>query len=304
MIDVDLFQHYRPLLFGIAYRMLGSAAEAEDTVQDAFLRYAGAAPDQLRSPQAYLSTIVTRLALDRLTAARATRESYIGPWLPEPVLTTDDNGAARAERRESIRLAFLVLLETLTPQERAVFLLREVFEYSYDEVAEMLQLSQANCRQLLHRARTRIAERQPRFQPSPEEQRRLVGRFVAAVEHGDVQGLATLLAEEVVFTGDGGGKVSSARRPVVGSTPVARLLLGLFKHLRELPEFAQASLRLASVNGSPALLTLVGPQIDSVLTWHFEGEQVAGIAAVRNPDKLAFLQRQLESGALMKLEEC
>jgi len=304
VIDVDLFQRYRPLLFGIAYRMLGSAAEAEDTVQDAFLRYAGAAPAQLRSPQAYLSTIVTRLALDRLTAARATRESYIGPWLPEPVLTTDDNGAASAERRESIRLAFLVLLETLTPQERAVFLLREVFEYTYDEVAEMLQLSQANCRQLLHRARTRIAERQPRFQPSPEEQRRLVGRFVAAVEHGDVQGLATLLAEEVVFTGDGGGKASTARRLVAGSVSVARLLLGLVKHFRELPESAQGSLRLASVNGSLALLTLIGTRIDSVMSWQFEGERIASVATVRNPDKLIFLQSQLDSGALLPLEEC
>lgn len=297
MVDGELFQHYRPLLFGIAYRMLGSAAEAEDVVQDAFLRYAGAAPAQIRSPRAYLSTIVTRLALDQLSAARATREAYIGPWLPEPVLTAEDSAAAHAEQRESIGLAFLVLLETLTPQERAVFLLREVFEYSYDEVAEMLQLSPANCRQLLHRARARLAERQPRFQPSPEAQQRLVGRFVAAVEQGDVQGLAALLAQEVVFTGDGGGKVASARRPVLGRVPVARLLHGLARHLRELPEFAQASVRLASVNAGPALLVLVGPRIDSVLCWQLVGEQIAAVMAVRNPDKLAFLQRQLERGA-------
>ncbi|GAB4209998.1 MAG: RNA polymerase sigma-70 factor [Roseiflexaceae bacterium] len=296
MADIDLFQTHRPLLFGIAYRMLGSAAEAEDVVQDTYLRYAGARGEAVRQPRAYLSTIATRLALDRLSAARSSREHYIGPWLPEPVLTAPDDAPGTAERHESVSLAFLVLLETLNPQERAVFLLREVFEYEYEEIAAMLDLSTANCRQLLHRARARIAERRPRFQPAPEQRQRLVEQFTAAVERGDVQGLAALLIEEVVYTADGGGKVQAARRPVRGNDAVARLLLGLMGRVRNLPEFAGARLVGASINGGDAMLVLLGDRIDTMTTWEWQGGRIAAFHAVRNPDKLAFLQRQLDGG--------
>jgi RNA polymerase sigma-70 factor (ECF subfamily) len=188
---MDDFQTYHPLLFSIAYRMTGSASDAEDIVQDSYLRY--------RAAPSYLSTIVTRLALDRLTSARAQREQYIGPWLPEPVLTVDGAAAQlQAEQQESIGTAFLVLLETLNPQERAVFLLREVFEYEYAEIAEMLGLSVANTRQIFHRAQTRLAERRPRFHASPEGQRRLVERLLKAAQHGDIGALKELLAEDVV----------------------------------------------------------------------------------------------------------
>ncbi len=302
MADADLFQAHRPLLFGIAYRMLGSAAEAEDVVQDTYLRYAGADSGTVRQPRAFLSTIATRLALDRLSAARATREHYIGPWLPEPVLTAPDNAPEAAERHESVSLAFLVLLETLTPQERAVFLLREVFEYEYEEIAAMLELSAANCRQLLHRARARIAERRPRFRPAPEQRRRMVEQFTAAVEQGDVQGLAALLVEEVVYTADGGGKVQAARRPVFGNSAVARLLLGLMGRVSSLPAFAGARLVDACVNGGDAQLLVVGGRIDTVTAWEWRDERIAAIHAVRNPDKLAFLQRQLDAGAPLRLE--
>src|SRR5689334_21133164 len=225
------FYSYRPLLFSIAYRMTGSASEAEDIVQESYLRYHTAAPVEIRSLKSYLSTIVTRLALDHLKSARARREQYIGPWLPEPILTGDGALAAfqRVEQRESITTAFLVLLETLTPQERAVFLLREVFEYEHAEIAQMLGLSAANSRQLFHRAQARLAERRQRFTPTREAQQRLLERFLLACRQGDVAALAETLAEDVVSWSDGGGKVSAARQPVIGSEKVVRFVAGLLR---------------------------------------------------------------------------
>jgi RNA polymerase sigma-70 factor (ECF subfamily) len=304
MTDTEAFQSYRPLLFSIAYRMLGSASEADDVLQDAYLRYAGAqsrgeALHQVRSLKAYLSTIVTRLCLDRLKAARTVREQYLGPWLPEPVLTQDDDPQGDAERHESITLAFLVLLEALTPQERAVFLLREVFEYEYAEIAEILDLSAANCRQLFHRAKGRVAEGRPRFRPAPERQRQLVERFLAATQRGDMQALTSMLAQDATFWGDGGGKAPSALRPIHGGDAVAKLLIGLARNIERTLNTAFADLRfdLADVNGEAAVLLWVRERLDTVFVYSAIDDRVTAIRAIRNPDKLAYIQRQLQARA-------
>ena len=224
---VGAFEAHRPRLFAVAYRMLGSASEAEDVVQDAWLRYAAADRDDLRSPEAFLTTIVTRLCLDRLKSARAAREEYIGPWLPEPIATDHRQQPEQsASLAESLTLAFLVLLETLSPEERAVFLLREVFEYSHAEIARMLNTTEANCRQLFHRARRRVAERRPRVDAKRADTRELVGRFVSAFRAGDTAALTSILAEDVGFWGDGGGKVVAARHPLFGREAVVNLLDG------------------------------------------------------------------------------
>jgi RNA polymerase sigma-70 factor (ECF subfamily) len=305
MTDADAFQSYRPLLFAIAYRMLGSASEADDILQDAYLRYASAeaagsagSHDQIRSLKAYLTTIVTRLCLDRLKAARATREQYLGSWLPEPVLMQEDavDPQRDAELHESITMAFLLLLETLAPQERAVFLLREVFEYEYGEIAEVLGLSAANCRQIFHRAKERLATGRPRYQPAPERQHQLVERFMDATQRGDVQGLATLLAQDVTFTADGGGKAAAARQPVHGREPVLRLLIGFAKNGGRALQAHESALRttVAPVNNEPAVLVWVRDQLDTVFVISFAGDQIAAIRAIRNPDKLAYIKRQLQ----------
>jgi RNA polymerase sigma-70 factor, ECF subfamily len=286
----DDFQSYRPLLFSIAYRMTGSASEAEDIVQESYLRYHAAAPGEIRSLKSYLSTIVTRLALDHLKSARVQREQYIGPWLPEPVLTGDSAFAAlrHVEQHESITTAFLVLMETLTPHERAVFLLREVFEYEHAEIAAMLGLSAANCRQLFHRAQTRLAERRRRFTPSREVQQRLLARFLRACQQGDIAALAKTLAEDVVAWSDGGGKVSAARQPVLGSEKVVRFMSGL---LRKAP--ADLRLEMAEVNGLPAMLVFIGVQLWYVCGFEIANERIQALHAVLNPDKLAYIQRQV-----------
>ncbi len=301
MTDAETFQTYRPLLFSIAYRMLGSASEADDVLQDAYLRYAGAQSrgeePQVRSLKAYLSTIVTRLCLDRLKAARFVREQYLGPWLPEPVLTQEDDPQRDAELHESITMAFLVLLEALTPQERAVFLLREVFEYEYAEIAEVLGLSPANCRQLFHRAKERVAEGRPRFRPAPERQRQLVERFLAATQRGDMQALTSMLAQDAVFTADGGGKVPAVRRPVHGREAVAKVVIGLARNVERALHTTFANLRFesAEVNGETALLLWVDEYLDTVFVYSVVDDQVAVIRALRNPEKLAYIQSQLRS---------
>ena len=298
MAEVELFQSHRRQLFAVAYRMLGSASDAEDVVQDAWLRYAAARPSELRSPQAYLTTIVTRLCLDRLKSARATREEYVGPWLPEPVLT---DGRREPEQSlalaESVTLAFMVLLETLSPEERAVFLLREVFDHEYDEIAAMLDTMPANCRQLFHRAKQRVAERRPRFRGALDEKRPLVGRFVAALRDGDGEALTSVLAEDVGFWSDGGGKVLAARRPVFGRDSVVQVLVGI---RRTAPAAGIAldavTIDVVEVNHDLALVLRVGARLDSVYTLTVEDDRIAAIRIVRNPDKLRFLDRQL-SGA-------
>src|SRR5712692_8015086 len=289
---VEEFEGYRTLLFAIAYRMTGSANEADDIVQEAYLRYSAAPAGEIRSLKTYLSTIVTRLCLDYLKSARVQREKYIGPWLPEPVLT---GGSAllpgeSAEQDESISLAFLVLLETLTPAERAVVLLHEVFDYESSEIAEVIGKSPANCRQLLHRAKAYVAERRRRFEPSREAQLQLIEHFQMACQEGDLQGLMDMLARDVVSWSDGGGKALAARRPIYGAEAVARFWLAL---ARKAP--ADLTVTLEEVNGGPAVLLWVGGELLSVVTFEVTDRRIAGIRCVLNPDKLAYLLGQLEA---------
>jgi RNA polymerase sigma-70 factor (ECF subfamily) len=295
MADVDVFQAQRSRLFGVAYRMLGSASDAEDVVQDAWLRYSSARPADLRSPTAYLTTIVTRLCLDRLKSARAAREEYVGTWLPEPAVTDDARGPERSVAlAESVTLAFMVLLETLSPEERAAFLLREVFDHEYDEIAAMLDTTPANCRQLFHRAKARIEDRRPRFREAAREKRPLLGRFVNALRGGDAGELASVLAEDVGFWSDGGGKVLAARRPVFGRDHVATMLAG-FKRTASSAgvDLATVTLDITEVNGEPAMLMRVAGRLDSVYAFTVKDDVIAAIHVVRNPDKLQFLERQL-----------
>ncbi len=265
MTNLTAFDEHRPLLFSIAYRMLGSASDAEDVVQDAWLRYRGA--EDIRSPRAFAATIVTRLCLDRLKSARASREEYVGPWLPEPILTTAAGLARTAvegpdvtlQRSESVTLAFLVMLETLSPEERAVFLLREVFDYKHDEIAEMLGLTAANSRQLFHRAKERIRSRGPRSDvAAPASQREVLLRFTEALKDGDAHALTDLLTEDVGFWSDGGGKVAAARRPLVGRAEV--LTSSSACTAPAWPPALSPTRRscCAEVNGEPALLIRVG----------------------------------------------
>jgi len=284
------FENYRPLLFSIAYRMLGSANEAEDIVQETYLRYRTSSESDIRSLKTYLSTIVTHLCLDYLKSARVQREQYIGTWLPEPVLT---NGPAIApletiEQQETISMAFLVLLQSLTPPERAVFLLHEVFDYDYQEIANIINKSAANCRQLLHRAKADLAERRHRFEPSREAYLQLIGRFSKACQEGDVQGLAEILAQDVIDWSDGGGKVLAALRPIYGIQAVTRLWLGL---TRKAP--ADLVITVEDVNGSPGVVLWTAGALYAVITFEIVDEQIRGIYTVVNPDKLAYVARQL-----------
>jgi RNA polymerase sigma factor (sigma-70 family) len=300
MTDLTAFNEHRPLLFSIAYRMLGSASDAEDVVQDAWLRYRAAA--DIRSPRAFAATIVTRLCLDRLKSARASREEYVGPWLPEPILTTAAGPGPNAvegpdvtlQRSESVTLAFLVMLETLSPEERAVFLLREVFDYKHDEIAEMLGLTAANSRQLFHRAKERIRSRGPQSDvAAPASQREVLLRFTEALKDGDARALTHLLTDDVGFWSDGGGKVAAARRPLVGRAEVLNFLVGLHRTATAHGAYVDASLVLAEVNDEPALLIRVGGRLESVFVLSVAEGRITALRVARNPDKLRYIERQL-----------
>ena len=293
-MDRDVFTTDRPLLFSIAYRMLGSASDAEDVLQDAWLRYRGADRSTIRSPKAFATTIVTRLCLDRLKSARATREEYIGPWLPEPVLTSEvESPAIMVQRTESLTLAFLVLLEKLTPEERAVFLLKDIFEYGHSEVARMLGLTEENSRQLLHRAKARLADGRPRLSGTPESRRAVAERFARAFSSGNGSELSALLAADVGVWTDGGGKVAAARHPLLGHDRVLRFLLGLHRSASATTEMRDVVLRIEDVNSEPALLIRVGDRLESIFVFSIDGDTVSGIRIVRNPDKLARIYRRL-----------
>ncbi|MFJ6570214.1 RNA polymerase sigma-70 factor [Streptomyces sp. NPDC091292] len=289
----DEFEPLRPRLFGLAYRMLGSADEAEDAVQDAYLRWHGADRAAIERPAAWLATVVTRLCLNRLTSARARRERYAGPWLPEPVLTSDGTLGPldSAERRDAVSTALLVLLERLTPTERAVYVLREAFAYGHREIADVLGIEAANSRQLYRRAAARIAVPEPRFEATPEQRRRLVGAFVTAAREGDLAGLEKLLASDVTWWGDGGGRVTAARRPIEGREKVLRFLT------RGAARFA-AEMRLATaeINGAPALLAWRGDTLAAVASFETRDGLIVAVHAVLNPDKLEFAGRQLARG--------
>jgi RNA polymerase sigma-70 factor (ECF subfamily) len=305
----DTFEIHRAHLFAVAYRMLGSASEAEDVMQDAYLRYVGVAADDIRSTKAYLTTVVTRLCLDRLKAARVQREQYLGSWLPEPVLTAGhaSNPEQMAEQHESITLAFLVLLESLSAQERAVFLLREVFEYEYDEIASMVQLSVANCRQLVHRAKAHLAAQRPRFQTTPARQQELVTRFLAATQRGDVDALAAILAQDAILWADSGGKAPAPRKPVQGRDVLAPLFLRFVDTTVTLLDDPVRDMRLAMslVNDEPAVLLWIRDQLDSVLVVTADDHHITALRLIRNPLKLAYIVRQFatqEAGGYHEFE--
>jgi RNA polymerase sigma-70 factor, ECF subfamily len=279
----------RPLMFSIAYRMTGTVGDAEDIVQEAFIRAyrAEESGTVLESPRAFLATTTTRLAIDHLRSARVRRESYVGTWLPEPLVADTGPGPAeRAEMADSLSLAFLVLLESLSPVERAVFLLREVFGYGYDEIARTVGKSEPNCRQIFGRARRRIDEGRPRFEASRRQGAELTDRFLAAVGGGDIEGFIGMLAPDVVFYGDGGGKGQAIPAPIYGRERVARLIRGLGRRLQQLG----ISARPAQVNGQPGAVSFDqdGKPV-AVVAFDLLDGQVHAIRSVVNPDKLRHL---------------
>jgi RNA polymerase sigma-70 factor (TIGR02957 family) len=283
----------RPLLFSIAYRMLGTVSDAEDVVQEAYLRLQQSEVDGIvvRSEKAYLTTITTRLAIDQLRSARVQRETYYGPWLPEPLLTSPEpDGAALAEQADSLTLSFLVLLERLSPLERAVFLLREVFDYGYDDIAAIVEKSEANCRQIFVRARQHIDESKPRFETDQARQELLATSFLDAVREGEVERLVGYLAEDVVFYGDGGGKGRGLPKPVFGGDSVARLLVGFFERYRSI----DARMRPAQVNGQPGLLAFdADDRLINVLALDIADGVIRTVRSIINPDKLGHLGHPL-----------
>jgi len=270
-------------LFSIAYRMTGSVMEAEDAVQEAYLRWQQASEDEVRSPSSYLSTVVTRLCIDRLRSARVRREQYVGPWLPEPVLGEQAKEIeSKADLEDTLSMSFLVLLESLTPVERAVFLLREVFGYEYAEIASLVGKSEANCRQISRRARQSVAARRPRFESSPKQEERLMEGFLQASLEGDMEALLALLSEDVILYSDGGGKTRAALRPIYGADKVARFLTGILSNIP--PDFA---VRQTRINGRPGLVGYFGdgsPQ--SVVSIEVAEGSIMAIRLVVNPEKL------------------
>jgi RNA polymerase sigma-70 factor, ECF subfamily len=282
----EAFAAHRNLLFTVAYEMLGSAADAEDVLQETWLRWAGVDLGTVRDQRAYLVRITTRQALSRLRTLHRRKESYVGPWLPEPLLTAPDV-AEDVELADSVSMAMLLVLETLTPTERAVFVLREVFDLGYDEIAEAVDKSPAAVRQIAHRARAHVAARRPRGVVSPAETRAALAAFQRAAETGDLQGLLDILAPDVVFLGDGGGVVQAVQAPVVGAGRVARLLaLGLGRIA------ATASLQPVQINGYPALILRLNGDVDAVIAVRIDDGLITGLYAVRNPEKLSRVERE------------
>jgi RNA polymerase sigma-70 factor (ECF subfamily) len=283
---VESFETYRSYLFSIAYRMLGSAMDAEDMVQETYLRYSTTPPETIHSLKAFLTTIITRLCMDQLQLARRKREVYVGPWLPEPIITATTpettDPQERLDREETISLAFLMLLEQLQPFERAVFLLREVFEYEFAEIATMLGKTEAACRRSFSRAKKHLRKHRPRFPPSPQTHRQLLTGYLQAVQNGEMTTLMNLLTEEVTLWADGGGKIKAAAlRPIRGRDAVARFSLGT---RRFLPEGYR--MEVAEVNGQPAVIIRAGSQALLVLTIEVEAEQIQTVHIIANPEKL------------------
>ncbi|HSN89427.1 MAG TPA: RNA polymerase sigma-70 factor, partial [Thermoanaerobaculia bacterium] len=280
------FERERGRLFGIAYRMLGSVAEAEDVLQDAWLRWHGVDHAQVENPSAYLVRLVTRLAIDNLGAARNRLTDYVGPWLPEPLVRTSaapspDDPAALQELADDLSTAFLLLLERLTPVERAVFLLRESFDFNYREIADIVGKTEENCRQIDRRARKRLDEGRRPIPAKPEEHDRLLGGFLRAIKDGDLDGMVSLLARDATLYSDGGGKTRAAQKPVHGAEGITRFLFGLRKNAP--PDW---EIRPEILNGRTGLLNLVGGKVLSAMTFQVEDGQIQGIYIVVNPDKL------------------
>jgi len=279
---LETFNAHRSRLLGIAYRMLGSRAAAEDVLQEAYIRWHQSDRAEVRSAEAWLVTSVTRLCIDQLRAAKKEREAYTGPWLPEPVVSREvPSPEGIMETASDVSIAFLAVLELLSPEERSAFLLREVFEFEYAEVAQILGKSEATCRQIVHRAKERVREGRPRFQVSRQAHMRLLEKFIAAASTGNRQQLEVLFAEDATFTSDGGGKVRAVLKVLHGAERIARLFYALAGWLGD-----RASLRIAEVNGEPGLLRYVDGKLDAVLSLVTDGVHILDVYTVRNPDKL------------------
>ncbi len=282
MDRVESFNAYRPLLMAIAYRMLGSAMDAEDIVQEAFLRWEQSGQTEIQSPKAYLSSIVTRLCIDYLRSAQVQRESYVGPWLPEPLLSERvPNFADSAALAESLSMAFLVLLESLSPIERAVFLLRKVFDFEYAEIAQIVDKSEANCRQIVKRAQEYIQSRRPRYEVQPEQRDRLLAQFVQTCMNGDMAGLVTLLSDDITLWSDGGGKVHAALNVISGREKVVRAMVAFLKKLP--PDLVY---QMAAVNGQPGMIMYLDGNPYLVMTVDMAPDGIRAMHFVANPDKL------------------
>jgi len=284
--DEQTFSEYRKLLFAIAYRLLGSAADAEDVVQDAWFKWSGADRSLVSDPKAYLARIVSNLAVERLRSTRRQRETYVGPWLPEPILTQAD-AAEDIATAESVSLAMLVVLETLSPLERAVFILKEVFDFSYPEIAEAVDRSEPAVRQAGHRARNHIQARRPRFETDRAKKLAVTERFFAASTGGDINELMDLLAPEVTLWTDGGGKVRQAMRPIIGAPNVARWLAGTVQRPYEGVEIADMTAEVVDINGGPGIVIRGAGRIIATLTVDLDANgKIETIHNVANPDKL------------------
>jgi RNA polymerase sigma-70 factor, ECF subfamily len=277
------FTLLRPLLFTIAYEILGSATEADDVLQDSYLRWASVELAEVRDTKAYLAQLITRQALNTLRTQARRREEYVGPWLPEPLLLDAHDAAADVVLAESVSMAMLVVLETLTPDERAVFVLREVFGFGHDEIASAIGKSAMAVRQMAHRAREHVHSRRRRFEPvDPQRSEQITAQFLVAAATGDIEGLLAMLAPDVVFTSDSAGKVSAARRPVTGAEKVARLLIGLMSRAG-----SEYRVQISAYNGAPAAIVYRGEQPDSVFLIEVSDGKITNFYAMRNPDKLA-----------------
>ena len=286
LAKTSIFERHRSLLFSIAYRMLGSVADAEDALQDAFIRWQRASEADVRSPKAFLVTIVSRLCINHLQSARAQRETYVGEWLPEPLVTDPGSDVSRiAQVDESVSMAVLLLLERLTPAERAVFLLGEIFDYTHAEIAAMLDLSEANCRQLLKRARQHVRMERPRFSASGRQHGELLERFYQAAGSGDMDGLLALLSSDVVMHTDGGGKANALPLPIYGPDKVARASVFGLSKLKALKPLQ----RIVEINGEPGIVSYVDGRPQSVFTIEVHDGRIGAIYIVTNPEKLSRL---------------
>jgi len=284
--DEEVFEANRELLFAVAYRMLGTVADAEDAVQDAWLRWTAAPRSDIAEPRAYLARTVTHVALNKLRSARARREAYVGSWLPEPLLTTGPDTADRAELAESVSLAMLVVLESLTPEERAVFVLHEVFGFPHAEIASAISRSDASVRQLMHRAREHVQARRPRFDVDAGQQREVTERFLAAAAGGDIDQLMTVLAPDVTLISDGGGKARAPLRPIVGAAKVARFVAAISAQPYMGIDPSDMTVEVTEINGGPGTLITVGGKPVTAVTTIVAGGRITAIQLVANPDKL------------------
>ncbi|WP_444948498.1 RNA polymerase sigma-70 factor [Micromonospora ureilytica] len=294
--EVEVFEHSRARLEAIAYRLLGSASDAEDAVQDTFLRWQGAHREHVETPEAWLTKVLTNVCLNQLTSARARRETYVGTWLPEPLLAGDRmlGPLDTAEQRESVSMAVLTLLERLSPNERAVYVLREAFDYSHGEIAEILGITESNCQQTYHRAKQHVTAERARAEVDQAAARKIVAEFLTAANNGEIQRLVELLTDDATSTADGGGKIPARAAPIVGALAVAKFLRGLFKPADVKRDLVGGSpaLHVTTANGAPAVVVVIDDRVIGVMSMEVTPEGVTAIHNQVNPDKLGRASRQ------------